>query len=291
MGFVEEAREELLVVDADRRALFRSGSGALVGRVRSPILDNRMRTLAPGGASLKWAGRRSSKSARAYAKAARTDAFTSALRDAQSAVADPYALRKRVVEQGRLGRAPSPSDLALWKDAHPIAFPDVVRPLTAEMGVPPYFLYAIMTIESAFHAHPVSVSDAYGLIQVIPRTGRNAARELGVPEFSPERLFEPAVGLRVGTWYLARLLRQFAGQEPLAAAAYNCGPHRVMSWLASHPDRPLDAFIEEIPYGQARNYAKRAIEVTAAYRRTWHGEPHMYVSNHLEARFLPEPNY
>lgn len=291
LGFVDEARDELLVVDADRRELHRHGAGSLIGRARSNLLDNRSVRKAPGGASPRWGGRRSGKSARHFARVARSDGFTKALRDAQVALGDPYAMRKRVMETGGLGRAPSAADLARWRDAYPIGFPDLVRGLTARMGVPAYFLYAIMTIESTHHAHPVSVSDAYGLIQVIPRTGRRAALELGLEDFSPERLLDPAVGLQVGTHYLARLLRQFAGQEPLAAAAYNCGPHRVMSWLEAHPDRPLDVLVEEIPFSQARHYAMSAVEHTAAYRRTWHDEAHMYVANVLEPRFLPEPNY
>ncbi len=291
LGFVEEAREELLVIDADRRELRRRGPSALVGRARSPILDNRSTRKGPGGSKIRRAGRRSGRTARTFARAAKDRRFTQRLRDAQIALGEPYAMRKQIMESGGLDRAPSHWDLDRWRQAFPIAYGDLVEEYSELHGVPPYFLYAIMTIESTFHPHPISVSDAYGLIQVIPKTGRRATRELELGEFSPERLLAPATGIYVGGHYLGRLLEQFHGQEPLAAAAYNCGPHRVMSWLEANPDRDLDQLIDEIPYDQTRRYAKRAVQYTATFRRVWHGEPHMYVSNTLTAEHLPQPNY
>jgi soluble lytic murein transglycosylase len=219
-----------------------------------------------------------------------SSALRSDLREVQVLLGDPYGTRRAVLEneQWRL----TPQLLAeRGPSLFPIAYPEVVRPLSEQFGLPPYYVYAIMTVESAFHPGAVSVSSAYGLVQVIPRTGENLARELGYLDFTPERLLDPAVSIYFGGYYLARLLSRFHGQEPLAAAAYNAGPHRVSKWLMARGDIPLDMFIEDIPYDQARGYTKTVLENIAAYRRIYHGEEHVYLSNVIDPTLGDGPNY
>lgn len=290
LGLVSEAAAELRVIDADLRTQRRRGWRSLIDRARADLLDNRREKKARGGASLRDLGRRGRKAARAFYDATR-DGLRAELRVAQVALGDTYALRRSVMESGGLGREPSEATLQRWRDAYPIAHPGAMASFTRQAGVPPYFLYSVMTVESAFHPHAISVSDAYGLLQVIPRTGRRVASELGYAEFSPELLLEPEVAIYMGSYYLGRVLRRFQGQEPLAAAAYNAGPHRVATWLETNADRPMDAFIEEIPYRQTRRYTRSVLGHMARYRRIYHGERGMYVSNRLVADYLPTPNY
>ena len=148
-----------------------------------------------------------------------------------------------------------------------------------------------MSVESTFHPHPVSIANAYGLLQVIPRTGRRLASELNYTEFSPELLLKPEVSVYFGSYYLGKLLEKFRGQELLAAAAYNAGPHRIESWIRANPNRPMDLFVENIPYREARGYARSVLERIAHYRRLYHGETHIYASNHLNPDCLAHPNY
>ena len=76
-----------------------------------------------------------------------------------------------------------------------------------------------------------------------------------------------------------------------AAAAYNAGPHRVAAWLKANPHRPLDVFIEEIPFRQARGYSKSVLKHTARLRHIYYGEQRMYVPNTLIAEHTQYPNY
>jgi soluble lytic murein transglycosylase-like protein/TolA-binding protein len=291
LGYDQEALDELRVIETDRRVMRGRGWRGLVSRARSDLLDNRREPKARGGASAYGRGRRGAAAAREFGRIAGDSEFRAALRAAQVGLADPYALRRLAVETGGFGAEPGPESIGTWRAAYPLAWPETMATFTAAYGVPGYFMYAIMTVESTFHPHAVSVSDAYGLLQVIPRTGRRVAAELGFGEFSPELLLEPHVAIYMGSHYMGRLLRKFHGQELLAAAAYNAGPHRVSKWLDQRPNEPMDAFLEEIPYSQARGYARRVLEYSAKYLRVYHGETHVYVSNHLERRYLPEPNY
>ena len=126
---------------------------------------------------------------------------------------------------------------------------------------------------------------------MIPRTGRRVSEEMGMPSFSPEQLLEIPTGVPMGAWYMGQLLDRFDHQELLAAAAYNAGPHRVAMWLDNNSERPLDVFVEEIPFRQARGYAKTVLRHTAHIRHVYHGETDLYVPNHLLAAVSDKPNY
>lgn len=289
LGFVAEAREELLVVHADLRTLRRHGSWYLAGLGRNPLTDNRSVRRAPGGAGLRDGGRRDRKTARAFHRNRR--AIKKALRTAQVALGSAYGNRRSVVESIRLGAAIEGDRLDAWRRAYPLAQPRLVEGFSRHHDVPPYFLYGIMMVESGFHPHPISVAHAYGMLQVIPRTGRRLASELGYHEFTPELLLQPEVSIYFGSAYLGALLRKYRGQELLAAAAYNGGPHRVDAWLRACPNRTIDMFVEAIPYRQTKGYVRSVLEKVARYRRIYNGEQHIYVSNRLDPDSSLHPNY
>jgi soluble lytic murein transglycosylase-like protein/tetratricopeptide (TPR) repeat protein len=289
LGFHDAALVEVRVVDMDLRS-GRRGLGNLVGRARADLLDNRSDKRGRGGARIGDGGRRDRKEARRFLRNGAQIRHT--VRKVQVAYGDYYGIRREAFERRNLRReSPTEQELALWKRAYPIAYPDMVNVFSEHHAVPGYFLYSIMSVESTFHPHPVSVANAYGLLQVIPRTGRRLATELNYSEFSPEILLKPEVSVYFGSYYLGKLLEKFQGQELLAAAAYNAGPHRIESWIRANPNRPMDLFVENIPYRESRGYARSVLERIAHYRRLYHGEERIYASNHLNPDCLVHPNY
>ncbi len=288
LGFRDKAIAELRVVNSDLRSVRRKGPYSLLKRGRNDLLDNRRAAAARGGARLS-AGKRKQKNKSAWIIKRNRREIRNDLRAAQVGLGDPYGLRRQAFESGRIPR--KAEDIGLWRRIYPVAFPNLVSLFSDHHRVPPYFLYGIMTVESTFHPCAVSVANAYGLLQVIPRTGRRIADSLGYSEFSPELLLEPEVSIYFGSYYLGALLRKFRGQELLAAAAYNAGPHRVDRWLRQNPNRNMDLFVEQIPYGQTRGYARSVLEKVARYRRTYHGEERVYVSNRLASESSLQPNY
>ena len=151
----------------------------------------------------------------------------------------------------------------------------LVRPAAAEAGIPPGWVWAIMTVESAYCAQVVSHAGALGLLQIMPRTGRKIAQALGLKQFRLTQLFDPAPNIRYGVWYLGRLVRMFHGQLPLAAAAYNGGPHNVINWLARKgTTSELDELVEEIPFRETRLYVKKVVGLAARYAVEL-GEPYV----------------
>ncbi len=142
---------------------------------------------------------------------------------------------------------------------HPAAPPD------------PAFSLAIMRQESSFDLAAVSPSGARGLMQLMPPTATAVAKQLGIPISLSALTSDASDNIELGTAYLQEVLTRFGNCLPLAAAAYNAGPHRVAQWLADNGDPrlgPIDMvdWIELIPVGETRNYVQRVTENVVMYR-------------------------
>jgi soluble lytic murein transglycosylase len=62
---------------------------------------------------------------------------------------------------------------------------------------------------------------------------------------------------------------RFKGHPALAVAAYNAGPAPVRRWLELRGGLELDAFVETIPFEQARRYVMRVLSDAEIYRRLY----------------------
>jgi soluble lytic murein transglycosylase len=62
------------------------------------------------------------------------------------------------------------------------------------------------------------------------------------------------------------------GQLGLVLAAYNAGSIPVARWMPTHP-MDADIWIENIPYGETRNYVQRIVEHIVAFAWVRNAEP------------------
>jgi soluble lytic murein transglycosylase-like protein len=133
-------------------------------------------------------------------------------------------------------------------------------------GVDPLLALGIMRQESVYLPTALSVSNAMGLVQVLPSTGAKVAALLGETRYTPGDLEVPDTNLRYGIYYMSLLLRRFDGVYPLAVASYNGGPHNVSRWLKAFPDgADVDVFVEHIPVKETRDYVKKVSGHYAQY--------------------------
>ncbi len=145
-------------------------------------------------------------------------------------------------------------------------YSDLIIPLAKKYGFHPIFLFSVVRQESLFDATVRSSAGANGLMQIIPATGEDIARDLGWPEnYATEDLVRPLVNLTLGTDYLATQRDRFNGDLFAALAAYNGGPTNADRWLQLAPDDP-DLFLEVIRFVETRDYIRRVYELYSIYR-------------------------
>ncbi len=154
-----------------------------------------------------------------------------------------------------------------------IALPHLGWPAPYNPASPPdpAFSLGIMRQESSFDIAAVSPSGARGLMQLMPPTATAVSKELGIPAAVATLTVNASYNIELGTAYLHDMLTRFDNCLPLAAAAYNAGPHRVAQWLEQNGDPrtgPIDMvdWIELIPAAETRNYVQRVSENVVMYR-------------------------
>ena len=152
-----------------------------------------------------------------------------------------------------------------WTLRFPAAFAPHVWRAGWENDVDPLLMLSIMRAESLYRHDAVSSAGALGLVQVMPATGAKVAALMGDPAFRVESLLRPDQNIRLGTFYLGKLLDRFDGQFPLAVGSYNGGPHNVGRWLRPKTDIPFEEFVEEIAFDETRNYVKKVTSYYAIY--------------------------
>ena len=156
----------------------------------------------------------------------------------------------------------------LLKVLFPIDYWPLIRRYSLEHQLDPFIIAALIAQESTFTADVKSAANAYGLMQIVPATGRQYARMLHMPAFSLRMLTTAESNLKMGTAYFADLVKQFGGTH-FALATYNAGPSRIAKWIAAKPGLERDEFIDDIPFPETQNYVKRILGTAEDYRRLY----------------------
>ncbi len=170
----------------------------------------------------------------------------------------------------------------LVEDGWPTPFP--APPGGAEAPV----VHAIARQESNFEVDVVSGANARGVMQLLPATAANVARQLGIPHNPAWLTSDPAHNMRLGSAYIADRLARYGGVMPFAFAAYNAGAARVDEWLGTYGDpragfRPMLDWMEMIPFAETRNYVQRVVENVAIYRAK---DPRLAAQPHPMGQWL-----
>jgi soluble lytic murein transglycosylase len=156
--------------------------------------------------------------------------------------------------------------LAYWRILYPQPWWEMIRAESAKNHLDPYFVASLIRQESEFNPSVVSYANAYGLMQLLPSTGKALAREEGLSRFQTYQLLDPETNIRLGTRNLRQLLDKFGGVEEYVLAAYNAGDGRVVDWKSSGSYRGIDEFVESIPFTQTREYVQAILRNVEMYR-------------------------
>ena len=140
-------------------------------------------------------------------------------------------------------------------------------PMATEMTL------AIARRESEFDPNVQSGVGARGLMQIMPATARDVARDLDISgQHTTDRLTaDPDYNARLGATYLSQMAGLFDGNVSMMSAAYNAGPSRPRRWMATYGDPrkgeiDIVDWIEMIPFRETQNYVMRVTESLPVYR-------------------------
>ncbi|NLJ34417.1 MAG: lytic transglycosylase domain-containing protein [Firmicutes bacterium] len=151
---------------------------------------------------------------------------------------------------------------------YPIHHEEIIFSSADKFGVDPYLITAVIRVESKFFPRALSSVGARGLMQIMPETGRWAAREMELADFTPDQLFEPEINILIGAWYLASLQREFADLR-MVLAAYNSGGGNVKRWLETQEAMGLIPDMKNFPFAETRHYVSRVLNNYRRYREIY----------------------
>ncbi len=151
----------------------------------------------------------------------------------------------------------------------PVNYWSIIKRYSELHHVDPYMMAALCLQESNFTADIRSAANAYGVMQLLPSTGRQYAKSLGMSRrFSLSMLTTAETNINMGTAHFADLVRQFGGAQ-YALASYNAGENRIARWIAERPGIDEDEWIDDIPFPETQNYVKRILGQAEDYRRLY----------------------
>lgn len=151
---------------------------------------------------------------------------------------------------------------AVWilKVMYPMYHEELIFKYAEEYGVDPYLVPAIIRVESKFYHKAESHKGARGLMQISPITGRWAASELGIENYTEDMLFEPETNIRIGCWYIGVLEREFGEYLSTVIAAYNGGSGNVSRWLKDERYSSDGKTLKYIPFRETREYVEKVVQ-------------------------------
>ncbi len=149
----------------------------------------------------------------------------------------------------------------------PMAFEDTIQNEARKQGINPAWVFAVARRESAFVPDARSPAGAVGVMQVMPYTAKQIAREIKEPYISRNQLLNLDKNVRLGSAYLNKMYNEMNKDIVLATASYNAGPHRVKKWLPEKGERvETDIWIETMPFYETREYVKAVLVYRIIYQ-------------------------
>ena len=158
---------------------------------------------------------------------------------------------------------------AYWEALFPRPYWGDLKRFSTANSLDPYLVASLIRQESEFNPNAVSVKNALGLMQLLPKVGKGVAKEEKIRRFNPNELFTPTVNLELGTKYFRSMVDEFGGGFEYALAAYNAGDYRVRDWQGDGKYRDIQEFVESIPFTQTREYVQAIMRNANVYRQLY----------------------
>ncbi|MGV8082981.1 MAG: lytic transglycosylase domain-containing protein [Coriobacteriia bacterium] len=159
---------------------------------------------------------------------------------------------------------------ALWqRQYYPLKYEAEILDSARRHAINPYLIAAVINSESNWNADAESHAGAVGLMQVMPATAADMARNGAVDSaaFPLDRLSDPGVNIEYGTAYLRYLVSRYHEVE-VALAAYNAGLSVADRWIAEGGD-----IRDAIDYPETKRYVLKVVRAREQYESLY---PHAF---------------
>ena len=147
----------------------------------------------------------------------------------------------------------------------PIKHSGIITRYANEYGLPEMLVYGVIFTESRFVDNAVSEKGASGLMQLTKITADWGKEQLSIENYDYANIFEADMNIRLGCWYLDKLISQY-GDVDTALAAYNAGSGNVSKWLNDSRYSNDGKTLYNIPFRETEQYVKRVNRNSQIYR-------------------------
>jgi len=114
----------------------------------------------------------------------------------------------------------------------PLSYVREINSVAAEMNIEPTLIAAVIKLESNFDDLALSSSGAFGLMQLMPETANWLKTQYTVQG----SWRDPFNNIKLGGFYLKRLLLEFNNDIHHTLNAYHMGPNRLKKLLADNKE-------------------------------------------------------
>lgn len=140
---------------------------------------------------------------------------------------------------------------------YPRYYIPVIRHYAHVHGLDENLLLALVKSESAFRSNAISSARAVGLMQIMPFTGNELARQLNLDDFQVMHLQNPESSIRLGSFYLYQQAQTYQNYVPAILGAYNAGPHRATFWMKYYDEDEPEEFPEIVELLETGSYIRK----------------------------------
>lgn len=152
------------------------------------------------------------------------------------------------------------------KLVYPLKYYSLISEISQKYGLELSFVCGLIHTESRFNANAVSSKGASGLMQLTKSTADWGADEIGLMDYSYEKILQPEINIELGCWYISKLIEQYDDNLSLALAAYNGGSGNVSKWLSDENISPDGKSLKSIPFKETREFIERVTKSDGIYR-------------------------
>lgn len=154
--------------------------------------------------------------------------------------------------------------------SYPLHFQELIEENAETYGLDPALVAAVIKCESDYRSDAVSYLGAQGLMQIMPDTAQWIAETLDEPGFTEDRVFEPEVNIRFGSWFLSYLLRLFDGNLTNSICAYHAGQGNVAAWLQQPEYSDDGVTLKKAADNDTADYLAKVLKAITIYQKHYY---------------------